>query len=61
MELKHLEVNSLNKLNSVLKEVFGMDFDFAAGNAKLSKVKVVTETKDDACFEYQSPVFCGPG
>ena len=51
MELKHLEVNSLNKLNSVLKEVFGMDFDFAAGNAKLSKVKVVTETKIKALRE----------
>jgi len=45
MELKHLQVNSLNKLDSVLKEVFGMNFDFAAGNAKLSKVKVVTEQK----------------
>jgi len=51
MELKHLEVNSLNKLNSVLKEVFGMDFDFAAGNAKLSNVKVVTETKIKALRE----------
>jgi len=51
MELKHLEVNSLNKLNSVLKEVFGMDFDFAAGNAKLSKVKAVTETKIKALRE----------
>ena len=51
MELKHLQVNSLNKLDSVLKEVFGMDFDFAAGNAKLSKVKVVTETKIKALRE----------
>ena len=51
MELKHLEVNSLNKLDSVLKEVFGMNFDFAAGNAKLSKVKVVTENKIKALRE----------
>jgi len=51
MELKHLEVNSLNKLNSVLNEVFGMNFDFAAGNAKLSKVKVVTENKIKALRE----------
>ena len=51
MELKHLQVNSLNKLDSVLKEVFGMNFDFAAGNAKLSKVKVVTEQKIKALRE----------
>jgi hypothetical protein len=51
MELKHLQVNSLNKLDSVLKEVFGMNFDFAAGNAKLSKVKVVTENKIKALRE----------
>ena len=51
MELKHLQVKSLNKLDSVLKEVFGMNFDFAAGNAKLSKVKVVTEQKIKALRE----------
>jgi len=45
MELKQLKVKNLNKLDSTLKEVFGMAFDFGAGNAKLSKVKVVTENK----------------
>ena len=45
MELKQLNVKNLNKLDSTLKEVFGMSFDFAAGNAKLAKVKAVTETK----------------
>ena len=42
MELKQLNVKNLNKLDSTLKEVFGMSFDFAAGNAKLSKAKTVT-------------------
>jgi|TARA_B110000908_G_scaffold76823_1_gene92454 hypothetical protein len=51
MELKHLQVNSLNKLDSVLKEVFGTDFNFSAGNAKLTKVKAVTETKIKALRE----------
>ena len=51
MELKHLQVNSLNKLDSVLKEVFGMSFDFGAGNAKLTKVKAVTEQKIKALRE----------
>jgi hypothetical protein len=45
MELKHLEGTRLTKLDKVLNEVFGMKFDFAAGNAKLAKVKVATETK----------------
>lgn len=45
MELNQLEENKLNKLDSVLKEVFGMKFDFAAGNAKLQKVKEATENK----------------
>ena len=45
MELNQLEENKLNKLDSVLKEVFGMKFDFAAGNAKLQKVKEATEQK----------------
>ena len=51
MELKHLQVNSLNKLDSVLKEVFSTDFNFSAGNAKLTKVKAVTETKIKALRE----------
>lgn len=51
MELKNLQVNSLNKLDSVLKEVFGMAFDFGAGNAKLTKVKAVTEQKIKALRE----------
>ena len=51
MELKHLQVNSLNKLDTVLKEVFGMAFDFGAGNAKLTKVKTVTEQKIKALRE----------
>ncbi len=45
MELNQLEENKLNKLDSVLKEVFGMKFDFAAGNAKLQKVKESTQNK----------------
>lgn len=45
MELSQLEENKLNKLDSVLKEVFGMKFDFAAGNAKLQKVKESTQNK----------------
>lgn len=45
MELNQLEENKLNKLDSVLKEVFGMKFDFAAGNAKLQKVKEATQNK----------------
>ena len=51
MELKQLNVKNLNKLDSTLKEVFGMSFDFSAGNAKLEKVKVVTETKIKALRE----------
>ena len=51
MELKQLNVKNLNKLDSTLKEVFGMGFDFAAGNAKLSKVKTVTEQKIKALRE----------
>jgi hypothetical protein len=51
MELKHLQVNSLNKLDSVLKEVFGTSFNFSAGNAKLTKVKTVTEQKIKALRE----------
>jgi hypothetical protein len=51
MELKHLQVNSLNKLDSVLKEVFGTSFNFNAGNAKLTKVKTVTEQKIKALRE----------
>ena len=51
MELNQLEENKLNKLDSVLKEVFGMKFDFAAGNAKLQKVKEATETKIEALKE----------
>ncbi|MDA9992232.1 hypothetical protein N9E03_00950 [bacterium] len=45
MELKQLNVKNLNKLDSTLKEVFGTSFNFGAGNAKLTKVKAVTETK----------------
>jgi len=45
MELKQLNVKNLNKLDSTLKEVFGTSFNFGAGNAKLTKVKTVTETK----------------
>ena len=48
---KQLNVKNLNKLDSTLKEVFGMSFDFAAGNAKLSKVKTVTEQKIKALRE----------
>lgn len=51
MELKQLNVKNLNKLDSTLKEVFGMSFDFSAGNAKLEKVKAVTETKIKALRE----------
>jgi hypothetical protein len=51
MELKQLQVNKLTKLDSVLKEVFGMQFDFGAGNAKLTKVKTVTEKKINALRE----------
>lgn len=51
MELKQLNVKNLNKLDSTLKEVFGMSFDFAAGNAKLEKVKAVTEQKIKALRE----------
>ena len=51
MELKHLEGTRLTKLDRVLNEVFGMKFDFAAGNAKLNKVKAVTETKIKALRE----------
>lgn len=51
MELKQLNVKNLNKLDSTLKEVFGMSFDFAAGNAKLAKVKTVTEQKIKALRE----------
>ena len=51
MELKQLNVKNLNKLDSTLKEVFGMSFAFAAGNAKLEKVKAVTEQKIKALRE----------
>ena len=51
MELKQLQVNKLTKLDNVLKEVFGMQFDFGAGNAKLTKVKTVTEKKINALRE----------
>ena len=51
MELKQLNVKNLNKLDSTLKEVFGTSFDFGAGNAKLTKVKAVTETKIKALRE----------
>ena len=51
MELKQLNLKNLNKLDSTLKEVFGTSFDFGAGNAKLTKVKAVTETKIKALRE----------
>ena len=51
MELKQLNIKNLNKLDSTLKEVFGTSFDFGAGNAKLTKVKAVTETKIKALRE----------
>ena len=51
MELNQLEENKLNKLDSALKEVFGMKFDFAAGNAKLQKVKEATENKIETLKE----------
>ena len=51
MELKQLNVKNLNKLDSTLKEVFGTSFNFGAGNAKLTKVKTVTETKIKALRE----------
>ena len=51
MELKQLNVKNLNKLDSTLKEVFGISFNFGAGNAKLTKVKTVTETKIKALRE----------
>lgn len=51
MDLSQLEENKLNKLDSVLKEVFGMKFDFAAGNAKLQKVKEATQLKIKALRE----------
>ena len=51
MELKQLKVSNLNKLDSTLKEVFGTSFNFSAGNAKLTKVKAVTEQKIKALRE----------
>ena len=51
MELKQLKVSNLNKLDSTLKEVFGTSFNFGAGNAKLAKVKTVTEQKIKALRE----------
>jgi len=51
MELKQLKVSNLNKLDSTLKEVFGTSFNFGAGNAKLTKVKTVTEQKIKALRE----------
>ena len=45
MDLKNLEVNKITKLDSVLKEVFGVNFNFGANGAKLQKVKTFTESK----------------
>ena len=45
MDLKNLEVNKITKLDSVLKEVFGVNFNFGADGAKLQKVKTFTESK----------------
>ena len=45
MDLNNLKVNKITKLDSVLKEVFGVNFNFGADGAKLQKVKTFTESK----------------
>jgi hypothetical protein len=45
MDLNNLKVNKITKLDSVLKEVFGVNFNFGANGAKLQKVKTFTESK----------------
>ena len=45
MDLNNLKVNKITKLDSVLKEVFGVNFNFGADAAKLQKVKTFTESK----------------
>lgn len=45
MDLNNLKVNKITKLDSVLKEVFGVNFNFGAEGAKLQKVKTFTESK----------------
>ena len=45
MDLNNLKVNKITKLDSVLKEVFGVNFNFGADGAKLQKVKKFTESK----------------
>ena len=45
MDLNNLKVNKITKLDSVLKEVFGVNFNFGADGIKLQKVKTFTESK----------------
>ena len=45
MDLNNLKVNKITKLDSVLKEVFGVNFNFGADGTKLQKVKTFTESK----------------
>ena len=45
MDLNNLKVNKITKLDSILKEVFGVNFNFGADGAKLQKVKTFTESK----------------
>tara|TARA_B100001057_G_scaffold113666_1_gene111961 strand:- start:1503 stop:2261 length:759 start_codon:yes stop_codon:yes gene_type:complete len=45
MDLNNLKVNKITKLDSVLKEVFGVNFNFGANGTKLQKVKTFTESK----------------
>jgi len=45
MDLNNLKVNKITKLDSALKEVFGVNFNFGADGAKLQKVKTFTESK----------------
>ncbi len=45
MDLNNLKVNKITKLDSVLKEVFGVNFNFGADGVKLQKVKTFTESK----------------
>lgn len=45
MFLEDLNDTSFSKLNNALKEVFGLEFDFAANPAKLTKIQEATSNK----------------
>jgi hypothetical protein len=51
MELQQLQENKVKYINSVLEDVFGVKFNFAADTAKLQAIKEATEQKIESLRE----------